>query len=348
MKSGRTLQEVAQEVARQKAAATDYVAASEGVDFNEVDGDLRLGAGGWNYPATSLAHRQIGEKHGIPARHYDRLRADFPDLLAEELNRIGKKEPSRRLIRTLDGRVRAFLSDRYRRLDNWAVVEEALPALQDATDGDWSFQSAEVTDTSMYLKAMLPKLEATVRNVGDVVRGGISLQNSEVGLGSLSLQQLVITLICSNGCVMPDGKYRRTHLGRELDDGHQFRSDNTQRLTDRAIMAQLGDTIRGMLSEERFIAAVNRLGDATEQEVTGRPQNAVEEVSKRFSLSDDESDSVLSHLIRGGDLSKYGIHAAMTRASQDVEDYDRASDMEKFGGKVIELPAADWKVISTA
>ena len=348
MKLGRSIHDVALEISRQKAAATDYVCQSAGVDFNEVDGDVLVGAGGWNYPATPLAHRQIGERHKIPARHYDRLRQDYPDLLAETLNRIGQKEPSRRLVRTLDGSVRAYLSDRYRTLDNWEVAEHALPAIQEATSGTLEFASTEVTDTRLYLKALMPELQAEVRNVGDVVQGGISITNSECGLSALQARQLVLTLRCENGMVLPDSTYRRTHLGRELDDGQQFHSVQTQRLTNSAVMAQLADVIRGMLSEERFTAAVNRLGDSTERHLTGRPQNAVEQVAQRFDLNENESDGVLNHLIRGGDMTQYGLHAAVTRASQDVQDYDRASDLETMGGKIIELRSQDWEVIATA
>jgi hypothetical protein len=35
--------------------------------------------------------------------------------------------------------------------------------------------------------------------------------------------------------------------------------------------------------------------------------------------------------------------------SQDVDDYDRASELERLGGKVIELPRNDWqKLLASA
>jgi hypothetical protein len=56
----------------------------------------------------------------------------------------------------------------------------------------------------------------------------------------------------------------------------------------------------------------------------------------------------MRHLIEGGDLSKYGLHSAITRAAQDVESYDRASDLERVGGQVIELGRGEWKVLAEA
>jgi hypothetical protein len=53
-------------------------------------------------------------------------------------------------------------------------------------------------------------------------------------------------------------------------------------------------------------------------------------------------------LIEGGSLTQYGLHAAVTRAAQDVADYDRATELEYAGGKIIELPKTEWKVLSEA
>jgi hypothetical protein len=71
----------------------------------------------------------------------------------------------------------------------------------------------------------------------------------------------------------------------------------------------------------------------------------VEIVGKKLTLTEGERKGVLSRLIEGGDLTRYGLHAAITRASADVEDYDRASDLERIGGNVITLPRSDWSAV---
>ena len=50
---------------------------------------------------------------------------------------------------------------------------------------------------------------------------------------------------------------------------------------------------------------------------------------------------MLKHLIKGGDLSAWALANAVTRAAADLESYDRATEFEALGGKVIELPVAD-------
>jgi hypothetical protein len=57
---------------------------------------------------------------------------------------------------------------------------------------------------------------------------------------------------------------------------------------------------------------------------------------------------VLRHLIADGELSGYGLVNAVTHFSQEVEDYDRATEFEALGGKLIELSAKDWKELAQA
>jgi len=42
------------------------------------------------------------------------------------------------------------------------------------------------------------------------------------------------------------------------------------------------------------------------------------------------------------------LHSAVTRAAQDLESYDRATELEYIGGKIIELPQTDWERLAVA
>ena len=48
------------------------------------------------------------------------------------------------------------------------------------------------------------------------------------------------------------------------------------------------------------------------------------------------------------DLSGYGLVNAVTHFSQEPEDYDRATEFEAMGGKLIELSAPEWKGLAEA
>ena len=88
--------------------------------------------------------------------------------------------------------------------------------------------------------------------------------------------------------------------------------------------------------------------EATEQRIEGNPVAAIEVLSEKFGYSNDEKSGILTHLIQGGDLSAYGLLNAITRTSQDVTDYDRCTELERDGSKVLSLPASTWKAIALA
>ena len=128
MKAGRTLQELAAEIARQSAGKRDFVADTRELTMlTTSDGsELHVGGSG-EFALRPLASEQIADYLDIPRKFYGRLRGDHPALLDHNVNALLRHEPKRRMVRTLDGQARAFLSDRYRRLDNDELAEAILP-----------------------------------------------------------------------------------------------------------------------------------------------------------------------------------------------------------------------------
>ena len=166
MKSGRTLVDLAQELDRQIATKQDLVLPSSLLQCRTdqggnlkliVDASSHLASGGvmgsGEYGVTGLARRQLADKLKIPFAYFERMRAGQPDLLDRNVNTWLQTDGDRRMIRTLDGQVRAVLSDRYRRLDNFDLAENVLPILQ-GLDGA-RFESVELTDSKMFLKVIV-------------------------------------------------------------------------------------------------------------------------------------------------------------------------------------------------
>ena len=101
-----------------------------------------------------------------------------------------------------------------------------------------------------------------------------------------------------------------------------------------------------MFNAERFNKPLDQYRDAASRTIEADPVATVELAARRFELNDTERSSVFQHLIRGGDLSQWGRANAVTRVSQDVESYDRATELEALGGKVIELTPSDWHALA--
>src|SRR5262245_26710399 len=133
MLKGLSLQELAAKIEGNRALKRDFVADTSTVTM-QIQSDktpvLELPDHG-DFPLLPVAHDQIGAKTGIPARYYDRMLAEAPDLLATNVNAWFRKNPEPRMIRTLGGDARAFLSNRYQRIENEQIAEAALPVLAD-------------------------------------------------------------------------------------------------------------------------------------------------------------------------------------------------------------------------
>jgi hypothetical protein len=202
----------------------------------------------------------------------------------------------------------------------------------------------------MYLKVVTPRVELEV-SPGDVVQAGIVITNSELGQGTLSVQPLVYRLICRNGLIASDHALRKTHVGRtvqgESDVVTVFRED-TLAADDKAFFLKVRDVVEAAVSEATFRQVAQKMLKTRGIRLTGDPVKAVEVLANRYSLNESERSGVLRHLIEEGDLSAYGLVNAVTHYSQDVADYDRATEFEALGGSLIELSASEWRGVAEA
>jgi hypothetical protein len=353
MKSGRTLMSLAQELERQLQSKKDLVAPSSLMRHETDDrGETRLvvdeTSGPSRYDVTPLARRQLAEKLKIPFAYFERMRSDQPVLLDRNVNTWLQDEDDYRMLRTLDGRVRAVLSDRYRRLDNYDLAESVLPILQRLPDA--RFESVELTDTRMYLKVVTPQFTYEMAP-GDIVQAGVMVSNSEVGQGTLSVQPLLFRLRCLNGLIMPDYSLHKTHVGRSIaspTDAITVFKDDTLEADDKAFFLKVRDVVEAAVSEATFRQSAQKMQKTLGIPLVGDLVRTVEVLANRHGLNDTERAGVLRHLIADADLTGYGLVNAVTHYSQDVADYDRATEFEALGGRLVEQSAADWKALAEA
>jgi hypothetical protein len=353
-KAGRTLQELAAEITRRAEAKRDFIAPVSNIAMI-VEGsrpliDLRMTGGTESFPLTNHAHGQLAEYAGVPMPYYRRMEAEQPDLLAANVNTWLRTmgADKRRMVRTLDGSMRAFLGDGYRQLENEDLAEAILPVLMEL---DLMILSCEITDRRLYIKAVDRSIERDVptgKHMGD---GGhtifdtccpaLTVSNSEIGGGALAVSTGVWTKACTN---LADfgANMRKYHTGKRAelsDEVYALLTDETKKATDKAVWMQTTDLVKGAFAVAQFEALCKRLGTAAADPIPAAAVvETVEVVGKRFSLTGDERKGVLAALIRDGDLSRYGLHSAVTRYSQDdAVSYDRATELERIGGEIIDM-----------
>ncbi len=102
MKHGKTLQELAAEITRRNEVKEDFIVDTRQVEMID-EGGGKLSFGGNCFEINEIAHGQIANKLKIPHKYYDRMLTEQPELLVHNVNTWLSKEPSRRMVRTLDG-----------------------------------------------------------------------------------------------------------------------------------------------------------------------------------------------------------------------------------------------------
>lgn len=364
MKTGSTLEEISAKILKERPAKKDYVADSSqfkavardtSIDLTfQVSGEARV------YTPTPLCLGQIADRVGIPAKYASKMREKAPHLLAENINHWFKSEPSKRMLRTLDNGTkvaRAFLSDAYRPLDNYDLMEAVLPH---AGRHGCRIQSCEITETRLYVQAVSPRLESVIeqevkvgghRMIKRTIQAGVVISNSEVGGGSVKVEPLLFDLVCTNGLILPR-VLQKSHVGRRADgavfgdaDTYELFSDETRQLDDKAFWSKVNDVVASAFDSVRFHENVDKLRKAQTVQLADDMKSAeavIDITAKRNNLTVDEGKSMLLHLVQGGDFSLYGLSNAVTRAAEDVESYDRAIELERLGGQVLELKASDF------
>jgi hypothetical protein len=359
MLQGKSIMDLAKQLMANDKAKRDIVAPVSMLSMNN-DGNIELKNGKTElFKPTGWAHQQIASYTEVPKAYYDRLKHENPFVLSENVNhglaqqlQTAKKEnkqPSR-LLRTIDGNARAFLSSRYRILDSSDMLSTVMPLM---SDKGMTVQSCELTERRMYLKAVSPKLETEVKK-GDVVQYGLVLSSSDVGAGSVKIEPMIYRLVCLNGMICPDNSLRQFHIGRDMaaleETAVELFSDATKALSDKAFWSKVYDVVKNSMQKEIFETMVDRLRVAANEPIKNMKLERVIELStKAVGITGENiKNQILMELIQGGDLSRWGLVNAFTAAAQSTAgiNYDDSTELERAGGKVLELSKDQWSTIS--
>jgi hypothetical protein len=362
MKSGMTLDALLTQVRRHALVKKDFVASTSGsVRMLEMKGFqnevafvlLKEGAGELQrFEINETAHRQIAAHLEIPYKYYERLLNDHRDLVITQVNALFEREPSTRLIRTLDGHVRAFLSNKYQRLDNQEVLAKTLPVMMSRTYAN-ELLTCNVSEERLDIKCVFtdPELRFTIGTAPngqpDTMKPGFHLSNSEVGKGSLSVKGFFYRDYCRNGAVYGSEEmltFRRSHVGGRLIEGTEFEviSDATKKLDDAAIISGVTDTMKALASPEFVQQMADKLGQLKSGGNVDNPVLAMPNITRELDLNETESARALENLIRDRDYSRWGVLNAVTELANQAETYERANELEALADKVLTMPVSTW------
>jgi hypothetical protein len=350
MLHGKTLQELAIEIERQENSKKDLIVNPKHMSYN--DGRLSVVRKGdsssWSVDFDGQINRnfesQLTTYLDIPDKYFQMLRTEnHKDLADTTINTLLGATTAPRMVRTLDGTARAFLSDRYRRIDNYQILSMALPIINDIPG--IKVESCEVTENKLYLKVVNPRLEREI-SVGDNVQAGMVLSNSEIGRGSLSVMPLMYRLVCLNGMVINDAGNKTYHIGSQQEQGNlEMYSDDTLRSEDKTLMLKLRDIVRAISEAPQFDRVVNIARERKAAMFTNSPVAVATNASKVFGLNKDEGVLVLENFISNRDYSIWGLANAITQSAQSLSDYDRSTELETVGYRVMTMEKPVYKML---
>ena len=372
--SGRgSLQSLVKELERQKNSRIDFVADTRSLKLDATGpGQILL------VPASSIAREwlpgdgvpvkvqaleQMGQKStpGVPVKFIKEMAQVRPGRLADLMNGLHEDEPSRRLVRMLDGQVRAFLSDRYRVLDNFDIAFAAMDAVRKSKG---EIIEASLSDTHMRIKftsreiwdvinvtrqgnsrswysgglGSQAHLSRVAAKTGGDLPGGpgtvhplVTITNSETGHGGYNVRIGLLQAICFNLATV-ENVVSRVHLGDRLEVG--IFSEETVAQDSKAIFMKARDAVKAAFQPDSFRRMVDLARAAQEREVKA-PQSAVANIAKANHLSDEAKESILSYFVKDYDMTNFGLAQAIARFAQDEADGDKASAIEDVAGAVM-------------
>ena len=281
---------------------------------------------------------QIAGRAGVPTKYMRELvQSPNPELRALAIRILETHfqktslEDTRYLSRSVDGEMRGFLSDRYRRLDSRPLLDKFAQHCQEigAVPVDGTF-----SDTRVALKAYIPRVLMPIP--GEPMLIGLEWGNSDYGCGSHTLRVALLRLWCRNGCTFEDA-IRNIHLGRQLDDDIAF-SRVTYDLDTKAAASAMGDIIHHHLSPEQIEKSMAAIADAHDTSISRTSFAAT--IKKVLSKSDAEK--VLDAYDNDTDVEHLpAVMGTAWRASNAVswiagtKAGDTKLSMQRLAGKVL-------------
>jgi len=369
------LSKLISELKRQKASRHDFVSDIRNFEIGAKGNVLLLvpkneHAREWlpdgALPFNASAAGQVANKCDptVPKKFFDEMLAEKSGHLITLVNGLHTDSPSKRLIRCLDGNVRAWLSNTYRIIDNYDM---AFTCMDEAQRKEAQVIEASLSDTNMRIKfttqQVWDKIDVTQRSgpqgewfagaignkelmgktilgatVRDELPGGpgtvhpvVTVSNSETGHGGFHVRIGLLMGICFNVATMEE-VVSQIHLGERLEEG-VFTAE-TIAADSKAIMLKARDAVRAAFDNDKFKAMVAKAQKAQSDKVE-KPTSAIENVMDIGNINDEHKDALMTYFMKDYDTTRFGLAQAVSRLAQDMPDGDDAVELERLAGKII-------------
>ena len=163
----------------------DQITLAEELEVAEVGEEV--------YPFSEHALSQFCGKLDIPIRYFRRLPDEMKIIVANyDLRRL---KGTSFLVRRKGNWIRAFLSAEYVVYNNCEIAQTVEGLL---AKGNVSVKGFVLEETNMFLKIVSEE----IWDVESGLKAGIMIGNSEVGMGSVSVEPFVFRKPCTNDLIV--------------------------------------------------------------------------------------------------------------------------------------------------
>lgn len=323
------------------------------------------------YRPTHIVDQHLANLFDIPVRYIRKLRDQDVELLDINVNRWAAKATGSSLLRLLwgssehdaetNGVVRAILSDRYAIIDHLDTVVSILQGLRQTQRPDGSFLDGsnitqiDLSEEKLYLEIEVPEIAVHARSLVEnyrspftgqtgaelpLVHAGIKITNSEIGRGAFAIKPFAKFEVCANGATIDGFGIHKVHLGKVLEQGSVKWSNETLAAANELVRNQTADAVGQFLSTDFLSAAVDRWEQAAGVEVKS-VKETFEVIAKELSYTEAEQDDIFGAFIKGGDTSAFAVGHAVTAASQNIADPDRAHELAESHFAAVQIAARE-------
>jgi len=216
------------------------------------------------------------------------------------------------LLRGKGDWIRAFLSSEYVVYNNFEIAETVQGLLG---KGGISVKDFVLEETNMFLKI----ISEEIWDVESGLKAGIMIGNSEVGMGSVSVEPFVFRKPCTNDLIVSrERSFRHAHI----------------HLTAYELTSRMAEAV-----SEGFKVASSVLDEflKSREEPIQNPVETIRKIAEARKFSQKLTDEVVSSYLVEPEANRFGVINSFTNAAQKLGPLQRI-EMERFAGTLLETP----------
>ena len=283
------------------------------------------------------AVEQIATKLNVPSGFAKRM-AQGEEWMTSAIGRllnsmIENGEDSNMLVRTVGDQTRAFLSDRYRRMNMVPVFTSFVQQARMVGAIPYAGHCGELKSS---LEMIIPKVIEiiTPRNGTAHMVFGLHISSSDFGTAALAVKSFSIQAICTNGMI-GQNFMRQVHLGRQLQQGDFSFSEATHELDTRTVSSAISDIVGSALSETSINAQVNRMMELSEKVIN--PEREIKRLPQ-LGMTKEEAKAVEEIFGRSNPEDGVTGESTMFKLQQAISSHartlgnDRGREVQEIAG----------------